>query len=260
MTTTKGKKMIDKVRALIAKAESTEHPAEAEAFMAKANQLMLEHAIAKHQLADTPEMVRVEATRLGSSSLSVTKRIICVWAVIGEAHGVLVLVGKRMSIKANGKVGSGTDDVIILVGKSDMVEAVTMLGNRLTVDCMAAASNITSKTLPESAFAEALVSGLSTSQASLVRHARCAFIMGYADEIDRRFQAMNKTVDTANDGSLLPVLRDDLKAAEEFVGGKLRSGRSVTAHNSGRAAGRAAGAKANLAGGSMPKARKALGR
>mgnify|MGYP003491477332 CR=1 FL=1 len=46
-------KILDKVRALLAKAAGTEYPAEAEAFLAKAEALMARHAIA--QRARTPQ-------------------------------------------------------------------------------------------------------------------------------------------------------------------------------------------------------------
>lgn len=45
-------KMLTRIRALLAKAESTDHPAEAEAFTAKAQDLMTRHAIDEALLAD----------------------------------------------------------------------------------------------------------------------------------------------------------------------------------------------------------------
>lgn len=45
-------KMLTRIRALLAKAESTDHPAEAEAFTAKAQELMTRHAIDEALLAD----------------------------------------------------------------------------------------------------------------------------------------------------------------------------------------------------------------
>lgn len=45
-------KLLDKVRALLAKAESTEHPAEAEAFLAGAQRLIAAHAIEQGELAE----------------------------------------------------------------------------------------------------------------------------------------------------------------------------------------------------------------
>jgi hypothetical protein len=51
-TSTKNQKMLEKVRALIAKAESTPYAEEAQAFRAKADQLMLDYAIEQWQVED----------------------------------------------------------------------------------------------------------------------------------------------------------------------------------------------------------------
>ena len=57
--------MLTKIRALLAKAESTEFPAEAEAFTAKAQDLMTHHAIDEALLADqTGESIEVQGIRV----------------------------------------------------------------------------------------------------------------------------------------------------------------------------------------------------
>ncbi len=58
-------KMLSKIRALLAKAESTEFPAEAEAFTAKAQDLMTHHAIDEALLADqSGESIEVQGIRV----------------------------------------------------------------------------------------------------------------------------------------------------------------------------------------------------
>lgn len=57
-------RLLPRIRALLAKAESTDHPAEAEAFTAKAQELMTRHAIDEALLADVDAAVDVHAVRV----------------------------------------------------------------------------------------------------------------------------------------------------------------------------------------------------
>ncbi len=121
MTEVENKKLADKIRALIAKAEGTDNEHEAEAFMAKALELLDKHRMSIGALKD-------ESDPMGMTNISL--KYSDGWRV-GIAYSAALYMGckavrsREWVMNSNGKLTQET--VMRLVGR---------LGARTTAECM----------------------------------------------------------------------------------------------------------------------------
>jgi len=122
--------IINRVQALIAKAESSPFPAEADAFMAKAQQLINDHAI------DQARLVGADPTSIGHDTIAMkgtyTKERSLIWSAVANANRCQVLT---LSAHGSSKVSDLTligreqdRQLVRLVAASLELQAVKRLG------------------------------------------------------------------------------------------------------------------------------------
>ena len=216
-------KVLARVRALLAKAESTEFPEEAEALSAKAQDLMnryaLEHAVVEGEQAQQTAVITV---RLWLDAPYVMAKTLLVQAI--------ATANRCRSIAINGT------DVVSIVGHEDDLQAVQILVTSLLVQAGRAMT------------AEGRGSGGGGHARS--RSFRQSFLVAYAGRIGERLQetAEGGTAE-ASDDRLLPVLAARASAVDDTVAGSFGelSSKAVSGHDpAGRNAGRAAADAATL--------------
>jgi hypothetical protein len=216
-----------RIRGLLAKAESTEFPDEAESLTAKAQELMTRHAIDAALLEAGPSPTAgsaVETRRVHVQDPYVRAKMHLL-AVVAEANDVRVVWYATLGI-AN------------LVGVRADVAAVELLFTSLLLQ-VAHALSATERTPP---------------RASASRSFRRAFLLGYAHRIGERLQTARRsaTAEAAaeHDVDLLPVLRNRQAAVEERVAElfpRVRATRSrATVDPGGWYAGREAAERADV--------------
>jgi hypothetical protein len=183
-----------RIRGLLAKAESTDFPDEAESLTAKAQELMTRHAIdaALLDAEPSPTDARAVGTRRVHVQDPYVRAKMQLLAAVAEANGVRVVWYSGLGI-AN------------LVGVRSDVAVVELLFTSLLLQV-----------------AHALSAAERTSgRASASRSFRRAFLLGYAHRIGERLQAARRsaTAEAAaeHDVDLLPVLRSRQAAVEERV-------------------------------------------
>lgn len=218
--------MLVKVRALLAKAERTEFEHEADAFTAKAQQLMARHSIDAAMIAETDPSAGPPGTavhRIWLDSPYVRAKFALVTAV-AEANGCQALFNTGL-------------EVATVVGLTHDVRATVLLTTSLQLQAARAVTH--ARPDPEE-------DGWTTS----VRAYRRGFLFAFAARIGERLRDAT-TVATADldPGALLPVLADrtalvQRAVAEAFPRTKTLRRTSVDA--SGWAAGRAAADLARL--------------
>lgn len=127
--------MIDRIRQLIAKAESSPYPAEAESFMAKAQQLIDLHAIDQARLHGVDPSTVSHETRPMTGSYSAERAQI--WAAVAQANRcrVLTLSGYSSNkVQELTLIGRGDDrDLVALVATSLELQAMRRLAD-LVID------------------------------------------------------------------------------------------------------------------------------
>ncbi len=219
--------ILARIRALLAKAESTTFEAEALAFTVKAQELMTKHAIdsaavhgARTRHAGGPTVIRVP---IDSPYSGAKARLL----------GVVASASRCRSVECS---GVGLAEVI---GTPSDVAAVELLFTSLLVQAQTALTQAPGST----------------------RAYRSSFLYAYALRIGERLREINDTVMAAavtehGDG-FLPVLRSQAAAVEEFIDeryGKLRTVSSRgRADPAGWAGGRAAADRAKLAFGDLDR-------
>ena len=217
---------LSRIRGLLAKAESTDFDAEAEALTAKAQELMARHAIDTAMLGGTPGTVReVQARRLHLDDPHAEAKAAIVQAA-GSANDVRVVLLPAFGIAT-------------LVGMPGDLDAVELLVTSLLLQ--------SGRGLAE-AVQGAGARGRSTAY-------RRGFLYSYAQRIQERLTEARdaaRAEATATYGSALaPVLADrqaavDRAVQELFPAARRRGGRTVDA--AGWSAGRAAADAADLGG------------
>ena len=225
-------KVLSRVRALLAKAESTTFPDEAEALMAKAQELMGRHAIDRAMVAGR-DHGKPSSARIVVEDPYATAKALLFGAV---AHAT--------RCKAVWSKGSR---VMTVFGYADDLASVELLYTSLLLQAT-------------SAMSAAGRHGDARSRSRAFRH---AFLVAYAHRIGRRLADVTaSTVEDAareHGGSLLPVLarRDaeiDAAVAEAFP--RLGRSRTTASDAGGWAAGVTAADRAALGGDAIgPQAR-----
>lgn len=220
--------LLAKIRALLAKAESTEFPEEAEAFTLKASQLMARHRI---------DQAVLEADRPRSTSRSVVARRLWLEDPYIAAKGVLLHVVSEANGCRSVRHDLGFATVFGLAENLDLTEILF------------------TSLLVQATRQMALVGKLRETRSASFRR---SFLLAFAQRISERLQEANKAeADTAAaeiGESFLPVLarqRDDVDDAVGRVFPKLSRTRLTAVDPAGWAAGTAAADLADLAAGSV---------
>ncbi|WP_448626366.1 DUF2786 domain-containing protein [Geodermatophilus sp. URMC 64] len=220
-------RVLRRIRGLLAKAESTEFPEEAEALTAKAQELMARHAV-DVALLDTgaggPPRTGVGTRRVHVDDPYVRAKMQLL-GLVAEANGVRLVWYRSLGI-AN------------LVGMPADLDAVELLFTSLLLQV-----------------AQALVAAeRATGRRSASRSFRRAFLLGYAHRVGQRLTAARQQAtaeaSAAHGVDLLPVLRSRQAAVEERVAElfpRVRTARSRGSVDAGGwYAGRAAAERADV--------------
>ncbi|MGH3468484.1 MAG: DUF2786 domain-containing protein [Thermocrispum sp.] len=216
-------KILARVRGLLAKAESTQYPDEADALSAKAQELMNRHAFERALLdADTRQQQTATSTRLWLDSPYV------------EAKSHLVAaIAKSNRCKS---VFYPQFGFVALVGEQLDLEITELLATSLLVQATRAM----------------VAEGSHTTYAgtSRTRSFRRSFLISYAVRIGERLtDASTRAHDPVEDARLLPVLADRSRAVDETFQAMFSSTvqKSVSASNgAGWHAGRTAADRADI--------------
>lgn len=227
-------KVVDRVRGLLAKAESTNFEAEAEAFTAKAQELITKHAIDLACLRSNgaePGQVRARHVTLFEPYL---KPKFVLLSRVARANGCRSLL-------------LGDAGIATVFGTAADVEAVELLFTSLLAQATAS-----------------MLQGGRSQQASSTRSFRHSFLLAYAGRIGERLDAAtaSATATASRDhGDILPVLRDKADAVEAAFNEAFPSTRSLRISGSspdGFAAGRDAADRASLGGPTLRGTRPGL--
>jgi hypothetical protein len=225
-------RVLRRIRGLLAKAESTEFPDEAEALTAKAQELMTRHAVDAALLDAGPAASGVE---VGTRRVHVTDPYVRakmqLLAAVAEANDVRLVWYERLGI-AN------------LVGGRGDVDAVELLFTSLLLQVA-------------QALAAAERHG---GRRSALRTFRRAFLLGYAQRVGERLQMAREEATAAaaseHGVDLLPVLRSRREAVDAAVAGlfpRVRTSRSRAPVDAGGwYAGRMAADRADVGPGRRP--------
>ncbi|HUY86599.1 MAG TPA: DUF2786 domain-containing protein [Acidimicrobiales bacterium] len=222
------RQILTKVRGLLAKAESTEFPEEADALMAKAQELMTRHCIDKALVdgnGDGSDLPRLETRRCWLDDPYVDAKVVLL-SVVARAN--------RCRSVGSPEIGMST-----LVGHPDDVEVTELLFTSLLVQAIHRITSLSSDPIQAASYRKPSF--------------RRSFLVAYAYRIGRRLaevsQATVKNIDEHEGGRFLPVLAKREEAVDEAVEmlfGDLTS-YEVSARNShGFAAGVAAADMAEL--------------
>lgn len=225
-------KVLGRVRALLAKAESTTFPDEAEALSAKAQELMSRYAI-EQALAQSavPTGLRPPGSAPGSAASA--RRI---WLDAPYLSAKTLLVAE---------VGSANHCRTI---SSEKLGFVTVLGADVDLDVV----EVLTTSLLVQATRAMLATGSRTSRfgTSRTRSFRHSFLLAYATRIGERLRDTAGRTEAAAGSALVPLFAERSRAVDELAGtlfpGTVRR-RSFSAGNSdGWGAGRSAADRAVL--------------
>ena len=224
-------KMKSKIEALLAKAERTDNEHERDAYTAKAQRLMLQWGIEEADLeargeVQPEEIVEVHRDYRGQFSMAMSP----------FAHEVARGMGGIKILKA----GSKANWRVYAIGHKTDVDNFWTLMNSLEVQALAALEGWW-KDAPERAY---------LFTATEKWKARRQFILSFGYEVGRRLRALRQEVQAeATPGAALVLVSKDERVqgwVDQQYGGTLRKGRGYEAGAAGHAAGRAAGARANI--------------
>ena len=216
-----------RVRGLLAKAESTEFPDEAEALTAKAQELMTRHAV-------DAALLDAGATSSGSAAVG-TRRVHVQDPYVRAKMQLLAAVAAANDVRLVWYQSLG---IANLVGATSDIDAVELLFTSLLLQV-----------------AQALTAAeRSSGRRSASRSFRRSFLLGYAHRIGERLTSARERATAeaaaAHGVDLLPVLRSRQAAVEERVAElfpRVRAGRSRASVDAGGwFAGRAAAERADV--------------
>ncbi|WP_128375371.1 DUF2786 domain-containing protein [Streptomyces cavernae] len=184
-------RMLTRIRALLAKAEATGFPEEAEALTAKAQELMARHSIDEAVLAARAD-ARGGADAPGACRIGVDPPYETAKAVLLDA----IATANRCRTVWNEPLGFST-----VVGFDADLEAVELLYTSLLIQATTAMTR-----------AEAAQRAAGRKRTKTFRQ---SFLASYAHRIGDRLSATATEVTATTDGSLLPVLAARDLAVEE---------------------------------------------
>ncbi len=186
-------RVLRRIRGLLAKAESTEFPDEAESLTAKAQELMTRHAV---------DAAILEADRPGEGHSVDTRRVHVRDPYVRAKMQLLAAVAEANDVRLVWYSGLG---IANLVGVAADVAAVELLFTSLLLQV---AQALTAAERP-------------LGRRSAPRSFRRAFLLGYAHRIGERLQAARRRATAEavaeHDVDLLPVLRSRQAAVEQRV-------------------------------------------
>lgn len=186
--------LLERIRALLSKAESSEFESEAMAFTAKAQELITRHAIDEALLADTA---------VGSDGPAIIR--VPIDPPYGDAKALLLQV-----------VAENTRCRALMMSDLDMSRVVGFAADTAAVEMLFTSLLIQS----QSALARA---GRSAPPGTRTRSAsyRSSFLVAYATRIGDRLAEINHAVTgevaAEHDGRLLPVLRARSDSIDDFM-------------------------------------------
>jgi hypothetical protein len=189
----RGDPILDRIRSLLAKAESTEFPAEAEAFTAKAQSLIttarLDEAALWGSRAPNGGTGRVSAIRVPIDEPYVNEKRILL-AGIAAANDART-------------IGERDLDLVTVVGPSGQLVHIELLFTSLMIQLQSALNTDASSSVP--------------GDRRRSRRYRASFIAGFACRIGERLAAARSVAVNDAAGSALPVLVSDRKAVDELI-------------------------------------------
>lgn len=216
-----------KVRALLAKAEATPYPEEAEIFTAKAHELMARHAIEQAVIEGVAQAGDVASRSLGIDDPYARAKFSLLSAVARSNRCEAVL-----DVSTDQKIG-------IVFGFGQDLTNVEVLYTSLLVQ-------VTSAMMAHGSVVD-------SRGRNRTRSFRSAFLFGFAHEVGNRFEANRRRAERnaavwAGD-SLLPVLADRADAIEQSINEMFPEAKvmgSSVSNSAGLAAGQRAGAGADI--------------
>lgn len=228
---------LEKIRALLAKAESTEYPEEAKAFFDGAQRLMTTYAIEEAELRkeghgdQRPVVVtlRVEKPYANAKTM------------------LLAVVAKNMNCRVTVPHSSqrkGKDAwTAHLYGFPNRVTDSEMMFTSLLVQCT---GEMMAVKKPDGIHGKTWYNN---------------FIIGFATEVrDRLYRAKKEAESLSTVGNALVLIRDEMAAVDALVGKTSKGGSNQARYNAAaNAAGREAGSRANLGRGSVGGVVRAIG-
>jgi Protein of unknown function (DUF2786) len=218
--------VLRRVRGLLAKAESTEHAQEAEALMAKAQELMTRYSIERAVAESVQPAARVPVSRR-------------VWPESPYVHAKALLITAVANANNCRAVRSPAWGFVTIVGHAADLDVVELLTTSLLVQATRAMMQTGPRT--------------SRTGTSRTRSFRQSFLVAYAERIGERLResahATETSYDSSHDGELVPVLATRREAVQDQVAAlfpDLVQRRISVSHVDGWHAGRAAADRARF--------------
>lgn len=236
-------KMMDKIAKLLAMAEGTDNAAEAEAFTAKATQLMFDHSIDEAMLAQAGN----------KSNESVIAKDIVIEGYAKAKSSLLVGVCTPFGVKCirtpNNKTGWSTMNLTIVGWESDIANVEVLFASLVM--------QMTNE-MERQAKRNKNVHGRAFKQ---------AFIIGFANEVFRRLTIQRadavKVAEDSTPGTEVAIVERSKAVSTNFARRYPRTGKATGPQVSSRTAmaeGRAAGQRANIGQSEVSGGRRAIGR
>jgi hypothetical protein len=220
-------RLLNRIRGLLAKAEGTDHPAEAETFTAKAQELMTRHAVDEAVLRGLQhEEIPVASRRVHLQSPYANVKATLLNAVARPNRCRTVLMNEY--------------DIAVLVGTPTNVDQTELLFTSLLIQATRA-------------MAEAGHRGAGSFDRSATF--RRSFLLAYATRIGERLREADRSTTATYGTELVPLLQreaDAVSAEFERQFPRLRQAGSSYVDLRGWEAGRAAADRAALVAGQLP--------
>lgn len=238
-------KVLEKVRALLAKAESTPYAEEAAAFTAKAQELMASHAINQAMLESRGRIGAVTSVLI-TVPAPYAKNKVTLLGAVARPNRCRVVRGVTEEHVDRWTDLPRNDELATLFGHRADIQIVEMLFTSLLLQ----ATNVM---LKHGSVQNAL--GENTT-----RSFRHSFLLGFAGEVERRLQLTQNLAaseaNTASGGSVLPVLASRAEEVDKALTNAFPDARVMRVSHSSRSgweAGTEAGRYADVGGPGMDR-------